>query len=84
MKNNIVIYTKTICPFCVRAKNLLKSKDQDFIEIDAADEKIMSEMIEKSGGRKTVPQIFINDTHVGGFDDLNELNLSGELDQILA
>ena len=81
--NNIIMYTKTVCPFCVRAKMLLKNKGQTFTEIDATDENTMSEMIEKSGGRKTVPQIFINDTHVGGFDDLQELDLSGELDKML-
>jgi glutaredoxin 3 len=80
----IIIYSKDYCPYCVRAKNLLKQKGCQFREIDVAkDPALLQEMIEKSGGRKTVPQIFINGIHVGGFDDLNALNGAGKLDGML-
>ncbi|MGE3920693.1 MAG: glutaredoxin 3 [Gammaproteobacteria bacterium] len=79
----IIIYTKSYCPYCDRAKALLQSKGLSFKEISIEhDEKLREEMIAKSG-RKTVPQIFINDQSVGGFDDLYALQKSGELDQLL-
>lgn len=83
--NNIVIYTKDYCPYCVKAKNLLKQKGvTGFTEIDITrDEKLQQEMLSKSNGRKTVPQIFIGSTHVGGFDDLNTLDKAGKLDALL-
>jgi glutaredoxin 3 len=83
---DIVIYTKDYCPYCTRAKELLKQKGQkDFKEIDIThDAALQQEMIAKSGGRKTVPQIFIGGQHVGGFDDLNALNGAGKLDAMLA
>lgn len=81
---NIIIYTKSYCPYCTAAKALLKQKGQTWTEIDIEhDEVKRDEMIEKSGGRLTVPQIFINDSHVGGFDDLSALEQKGELDGIL-
>lgn len=81
---NIIIYSKQVCPFCVQAKNLLKRKGiEDFTEIDVMTGNARDEMIEKSGGRMTVPQIFINEQHIGGFDDLNALDKSGELDNLL-
>jgi glutaredoxin 3 len=79
----IIIYTKEICPYCVRAKALLQRKNQTFKEIKITDEKIKEEMIQKSGGRMTVPQIFINDKHVGGCDDLYALESAGKLDDLL-
>ena len=82
---DIVIYTKNYCPYCTKAKSLLTQKQQKFREIDVTnDEALQKEMIEKSGGRKTVPQIFINGKSIGGFDDLNALNSSGKLDPLLA
>jgi glutaredoxin 3 len=84
---NITIYTKDYCPHCVKAKALLKQKGQEpnIKEIDIThDEKLQVEMMEKSGGRRTVPQIFIGNTHVGGADDLYALNQAGKLDGILA
>lgn len=81
---NIVIYTTTYCPYCVRAKDLLKRKGQTFKEINAEDEQVREEMVVKAGGRRTVPQIFIGDTHVGGFDDLYALDKAGKLDPLLA
>ena len=79
----IVIYTTTICPYCVRAKNLLKSKGLEYDEINVEDEAAREEMIKKAGGMKTVPQIFIGDTHVGGFDDLYALDIEGKLDEMV-
>lgn len=82
---DIVVYTKDYCPYCTRAKTLLKQKKQAFREIDVTnDEALQKEVVEKSGGRRTVPQIFIGDMHVGGFDDLNALNQSGKLDALLS
>jgi glutaredoxin 3 len=83
--SNIVIYSKDYCPYCVKAKNLLKQRGVlQFSEIDIThDEQLQQEMIAKSGGRKTVPQIFIGSTHVGGFDDLNALDKAGKLDALL-
>ncbi|MFN7185152.1 MAG: glutaredoxin 3, partial [Alphaproteobacteria bacterium] len=66
----VTIYTTTYCPYCVRAKDLLKRKGQAFTEINAEDDDVREAMIVKAGGRRTVPQIFINGKHVGGSDDL--------------
>lgn len=80
----ITIYTKDYCPYCVKAKTLLKRKGAAFSEIDITrDEALQKEMVEKSGGRKTVPQIFIGGTHVGGADDLYALDSAGKLDAML-
>jgi glutaredoxin 3 len=82
---DIIVYSKDYCPYCVRAKELLKRKGQNFKEIDIThDEKLQQEMIAKSGGRRTVPQIFINSKHVGGCDDLHALEKEGKLDSLLA
>lgn len=80
---NIVIYSKDPCPYCVRAKSLLQRKGAKFEEIKITDDATRQEMIEKSGGRMTVPQIFIGETHVGGFDDLYALDQEGKLDELL-
>lgn len=81
----IEVYSTTYCPYCVRAKALLDAKDLDYQEIDVTgkDEARIA-LVEKSGGRKTVPQIFINDKPIGGYDDLRALEESGELDHLLA
>lgn len=81
---NIVVYSKDYCPFCHRAKDLLRSKGVKFEEVmvDIETER-MSEMIEKSNGRRTVPQIFIDDYHVGGCDELFALDHQGKLDDLL-
>lgn len=78
------IYTTNYCPYCVRAKALLNNKGVKYTEHDVTgkdEERI--KLVEKSGGRKTVPQIFINDVAYGGFDDINKLNQDGKLDAIL-
>jgi glutaredoxin 3 len=79
----VLIYSTTVCPYCVRAKHLLQHKGVTYEEkmIDH-DRSVMREMLERSQ-RRTVPQIFIGDTHVGGYDDLAELDSLGKLDQLL-
>jgi glutaredoxin 3 len=79
------IYTTPICPYCVRAKSLLKKKGAAFEEVDVfMDAGAREEMEAKTGGARTVPQIFIGDTHVGGCDELYELDKDGKLDPLLA
>ena len=80
----IIIYTKEICPYFVRAKALLQRKGAQFEEIKITDDTTKEEMMKKSGGRMTVPQIFIGDFHVGGCDDLYALENQGKLDKLLA
>lgn len=82
---HILMYTTPVCPFCNRAKALLKSKGiTEIEEVNvAAEADRREEMFERSGGRKTVPQIFIDDQHIGGFDDLDALNKQGGLDPLL-
>ncbi|MEM9242716.1 MAG: glutaredoxin 3 [Pseudomonadota bacterium] len=81
---NVVIYSTARCPSCTRAENLLQSKGiaYDKILVDNDIDK-RNEMLQRSNGRRTVPQIFINEQHIGGYDDLAELNRSGKLDQLL-
>ncbi len=79
----IQIYAKSWCPYCQMAKRLLAGKGQQWQEVDIEDEpERQGEMIERSG-RTTVPQIWIGDTHIGGFEDLSRLDASGELDRLL-
>jgi len=81
----IEIYTKFLCPYCTRAKKLLDSKGVSFEEIDiSTGGPRRAEMLERSGGRQTVPQIFIDGEHVGGCDDLVALDRAGRLDPMLA
>lgn len=80
----ITIYTTPICPYCVRAKSLLKKKGAAFEEIDVfMDSAAREEMEAKSNGRRTVPQIFIGSQHVGGCDELYSLENAGKLDPLL-
>ena len=82
---DIVIYTKPGCPYCSRAKALLERKGADYQEIVASnDPALKAEMVEKSGGKATFPQIFIDGKHVGGSDDIHALDRKGELDALLA
>lgn len=81
----IEIYTTRYCPYCTRAKALLKRKGVEFKEIDLAGNwELRDEMIQRANGRTTVPQIFIGKVHVGGCDDLHELEYDGKLDALLA
>jgi glutaredoxin 3 len=80
----VTIYTTPICPYCVRAKQLFKHKGVDFDEVNVAfDSDKRAEMIQRANGRRTVPQIFIGNVHVGGCDDLYELEHEGKLAQLL-
>jgi glutaredoxin 3 len=82
--SEVVMYTTQYCPFCVRAKALLRQKGIAFEEIDiGADADLRAKMIEASG-RRTVPQIFINGTAIGGCEELRALDEQGELDRLLA
>ena len=81
----IVIYTKATCPYCHAAKDLLRRKGAQFEEIGVdGDRAKQAAMALKAGGRSTVPQIFIGETHVGGCDDLYDLESQGRLDPLLA
>ena len=82
---DIVIYTKPGCPYCSRAKALLERKGADSQEIVASnDPALKAEMVEKSGGKATFPQIFIDGKHIGGCDDIHALDDRGGLDPLLA
>lgn len=81
---SIVMYSTASCPYCVAARSLLQSKGVQWTEVSVDIERSKrAEMMQRSG-RHTVPQIFIGDRHIGGFDDLNLLDRQGQLDQILA
>ena len=79
----VLVYSTRICPFCVMAKRLLRAKGVDYEEVLVdADDNRRTEMMQRSG-RRTVPQIFIGERHVGGFDDLAALDHQGKLDPLL-
>ena len=81
---NIIIYTTTYCPYCEKAKKLLDKKQVEYTEIDLTnDDQGRIDLVSKSNGRKTVPQIFINNKHIGGCDDLYALEANQELDRLL-
>lgn len=84
MVARVVMYSTGVCPYCIMAERLLKSKgvnDIEKIRVDL-DPALRVEMMQKTG-RRTVPQVYIGDTHVGGFDDLNALERAGKLDALL-
>jgi glutaredoxin 3 len=84
-KATVEIYSSPWCGYCYRAKQLLESKDAAFTEIDIMEQPAKkAEMVERAGGRTTVPQIFINGKWVGGSDDLYALEKQGKLDPLLA
>ena len=81
----VEIYSKSTCGFCYRAKQLLESKGVDYDEYELSwGSPRREEMIQRAGGRTTVPQIFINGQHIGGCDDLHRLDREGRLEQYLA
>lgn len=81
----VTIYTRPMCGYCARAISLLKQKGVAFNEIDAGfDQAKRNEMIQRSNGGRTFPQIFVGDIHIGGCDDMMALEQSGELDSLLA
>jgi glutaredoxin 3 len=85
MAGRVEIYTWATCPFCIRAKALLNRKGVKFTEYSIdGDEAARTKMSERANGRRSLPQIFINDYHVGGCDDIHALNTEGKLDELLA
>ena len=84
-KADVTIYTKFLCGYCYRAKSLLSSKGVEFTEHDVTfSSELRREMVERSAGGSTVPQIFVGDRHIGGSDELAALESRGELDELLA
>lgn len=82
---HVEIYTSPLCGYCHAAKRLLSQKGVSFSEIDvSSDPSKRQEMMSRANGRRTVPQIFVGETHVGGYDDLSALERSGKLDPLLA
>jgi glutaredoxin 3 len=80
----VTVYSTPMCPYCARAKSLLTRKGVAYEDVDVMmDLKARDEMLAKSGGARTVPQIFIGDTHVGGYDELSALEREGKLDPLL-
>ena len=80
----VKIYTTTYCGYCVRAKDLLTRKGVKYEEVDVTgNDDMRTKLVEMSGGQRTVPQIFIGDTHVGGYSDLARLDSEGRLDPML-
>lgn len=82
--SKVQIYSTDWCPYCNAAKSLLADKGVAFEEIDVTDPALRMAMVERAHGRRTVPQIFIGDAHVGGYDDLAQLERRGQLDALLA
>ncbi|GAA0321373.1 glutaredoxin 3 [Psychrobacter aestuarii] len=82
----VTVYTTPICPYCTNAKQLLKSKGVDYEEVGMHDmsREDRMELMKKTNNYRTVPQIFVGDTFVGGFDELNQMNQQGKLDELLA
>lgn len=81
--SSIIIYTSKICPYCIRAKNLLELKGVVYQELFVdSSPAVAAEAVKKSGGKRTVPQIFINDFYVGGCDELYALEKEGKLDSM--
>jgi glutaredoxin 3 len=80
----VEIYTTPWCPYCNAAKSLLDEKGVPYEEVDVLDDTLRVAMVERAHGRRTVPQIFIGDTHVGGYDDMAALDRRGQLDPLLA
>jgi glutaredoxin 3 len=82
--SKVEIYTTQYCPFCIKAKQLLSSKGVDFTEYPVdGDQEAREKMTKRAGGSRTVPQIFIDDAHIGGCDDLHALDRDGKLDGLL-
>ena len=81
----VEIYTTDYCPYCTHAKNLFDGKGVSYEEIDVTgDDEARTALVKKAGGLRTVPQIFINGQHIGGFDDTAALDKEGKLDPLLA
>ena len=84
MAAKVEMYTWRTCPFCIRAKNLLTKKGVKFVEYSIdGDEAARNKMAQRANGRRSVPQIFVNDRHIGGCDDIYALDAQGNLDDLL-
>ncbi|MBI1211348.1 MAG: glutaredoxin 3 [Alphaproteobacteria bacterium] len=81
--SNVIVYSTLLCPYCHRAKALLRKKGIPFTEIDVGMDRAKRQEMEARAHRHTVPQIFIGDTHIGGSDDLHALDAEGKLDLLL-
>lgn len=81
--SHIEIYTKKYCPYCQRAKALLKSKGVSYEEFEVSNDEALQQEMRARSGRSTVPQVFINNQHIGGSDDLEAANRSGQLNELL-
>lgn len=81
---SVVVYSKSWCPYCTMAKRLLKAKGANFEEIDVEAKPSMLKHMMKESGQRTVPQIWVGNYHVGGFDQLSALEREGKLDKLLA
>jgi glutaredoxin 3 len=79
----IIVYTTQICPYCISAKALLRSKQVDFEEIDISRDARLQDEVRRLSGRRTVPQILIDGASIGGYDELRQLDEAGELDRLL-
>ena len=84
MTHKVVLYTTPWCPYCVRARELLAHKGVDFEDLGVQSDSQLRFTMEERSGRRTVPQIFFGDRHIGGFDDLYALERNGKLDGLLA
>lgn len=84
MSSKTVLYGNASCPFCGAARMLLTKKGVDYDDVSVTDDPARYAEMQQKSGRRTVPQIFIGETHVGGFDELYALDQSGELDKLLA
>ena len=82
--SKVQIYTTNWCPYCTAAKSLLDDKGVAYDEIDVTQPDLRMEMVQRANGRRTVPQIFIGDKHVGGYDEMAALERRGQLDPLLA
>ena len=80
----VVMYCTKFCPYCMRADRLLKSKGVEYQAINVGSDQALWKEMEEKSGRNTVPQIFIGEHHIGGYDDLAAANQSGELDKLLS
>ncbi len=83
-QSEVIVYSKDYCPYCVAAKNLLTQRGVGYQEIDVTnDEKLYKEMLDRAAPRRTVPQIFIAGSGIGGFDDMRKLDTEGKLESLI-
>jgi len=80
----VTLYSTDYCPFCSRAKSLLRGKNVDYLEINVEDRPDLRSWLRSASGQTTVPQVFVNNRAVGGFSDISELDRAGQLDKLLA